>query len=211
MDTVLNDVKFEFALAYIDDVIVYSHSFSDHLMHVDAILHLLQEHKMKVGLPKCNFAVKEVHYLGHVVSAEGISPDPQHIKQILDWKPPQNPHEVKQFTHLCGYYREFILHFADIAEPLTALTRKDVEWKWTAKEQSDFEALQRAITTAPVLAYPSFDRPFILATDASDFAIGSVLEQLDDNGKLHPIAFLSRTLNSTERKYSATERVFVSC
>ena len=107
---------------------------------------------------------------------------------------------------MVGYYRESILHFADISEPLVALTRKKTEWRWSAREQSAFEELKRMLMTAPVLAYPSFDRPFILCTDASDYAAGAVLEQADDHGRLHPISFYSRIFDSAQRNYSTSER-----
>ena len=205
MNSILGDLKFEYALTYIDDIIIYSKTFTDHLQHLDSVLSRFAKVNLRAGMSKCHFAQRTVHYLGHVVSEHGIEPDEAHVEEIKKWEHPTDVHGVRSFVSMCSYYRDFILHFADIAEPLNALTRKTVPWHWGETEQKAFDELKLRLIRSPVLAFPQFDRPFILGTDASKVALGSVIEQYDDNGKLHPIAYYSRTLNAAERNYTTSE------
>ena len=126
-NNVFGHLIFDFALAYILDLIIYSHFFPHHLHHLDAVLSLIDKFNLHAGILKCSFAHYHVVYLGHVVDHKGIRPEPGHVQKIRVWKPPKYVHEVKSFTHLVGYYRYFIPHFAHIAESLIPLTRKDAD------------------------------------------------------------------------------------
>ena len=144
-------------------------------------------------------------YLGFEVGHDGIRTSPEKVRAILDWPRPQSVHDIRSFVGLASYYRKFIKGFSQLAKPLTDLTRDKVSWSWGESQESSFRALKVAIATAPILRLPDFERQFIITTDASDVAIGAILEQ-DFGLGLQPIAFSSRKLNSTEIRYSAYER-----
>ena len=206
LDLVLSGIKSEFVLVYIDDLIVYSATFSLHVKHVDVVFSRLQQYNLRVGLIKCSFVQSSVTFLGHTVSADGIVPDSSHLNIIRDCPTPTSTHSVKSFIALCSYYRSHILHFAEMVEPLLVLLRDNTPFVWSSACEQAFRELKQALTTAPVLAYPDYTRPFILCTDASQVAIGAVLEQVGTSGFRHPVAYFSRTLNVTQRKYTVSEK-----
>ena len=144
-------------------------------------------------------------YLGFEVGRDGIRTSPEKVKAILDWPRPQSTHDIRSFLGLASYYRKFVRGFSQLAKPLTDLTRAKVDWKWGDTEENSFLALKAAMATSPVLRLPDFERQFVVTTDASDVAIGAILEQ-DFGSGLQPIAFSSRKLNATEIRYSAYER-----
>jgi len=197
----------KFLYAYIDDLVIYSHSFEEHLGHLEEVLQQIEKCGFKLGLKKCKFASDSVKYLGHVVSKEGIRVDPSKTEAISKATRPRNARQVRSFLGTAGYYRKFIQNFAGIAAPLTNLTKKNTRFKWTHACQQAFETLKLKLTTAPVLSYPHRERRYILHTDASDNAIGAVLNQYNESSKCEqPIAYFSRKLKDTEIKYSISER-----
>jgi len=135
----------------------------------------------------------ELSYLGHVVSGEGVKPDPHKIQAINEFPIPRNKMDVKSFLGLAGYYRKFIPQFSKIVKPLNDLLKKDHTWKWEVEQTQSFQQLKSALTEEPVLQYPDFTRPFILTTDASGFAVGAILSQ-GKIGQDKPIAYASRHL-----------------
>lgn len=165
----------------------------------------LREAGLKLKPSKCELCKKEVKYLGHIVSDRGVSTDPDKVGDVSNWPTPCNLKQLRRFLGLCSYYRKFVPKFAEIASPLHALTRKGNKFVWTKDCEECFQLLKSKLTTAPVLAYPNFDDVFILDTDASDKAIGAVLSQ-NINGGEHPIAYASRTLSNSERRYSVTRK-----
>ena len=169
----------------------------------------LQNAGLKLKPPKCVLTRREVTYLGHIVSTEGISTDPTKTEWVKEWPTPCKLTDVRSFLGLCSYYRKFIADFAHVAEPLLWLTRKNMKFLWTDECCRAFEELKRKLTTAPVLAYPEFNIPFVLDTDASDIGIGAVLSQVHD-GKERVIAYASRTLSKAEWRYSVARRVTCS-
>lgn len=144
-------------------------------------------------------------YLGHVITENGVKPDPQKIKAVTEFKTPKNEKEIKSFLGLAGYYRRFIKNFSNITFPLTKLLRKNETFKWTAIQNSSFENLKTLLCSERLLQYPDSTKPFILTTDASNYAIGSVLFQGEPPNDL-PIAYASRSLNKAESNYSTTEK-----
>jgi len=155
---------------------------------------------------KCHFAKTHVTYLGHIISRKGISPDRAKLTAVANYPAPQNNKEVKQFIGLSNYYRRFIPSYAAIAEPLHRLLCKSSKaFHWTPECDNSFNTLKTKLTTPPVLAFSQFEMPFIVATDASDHAIGGVLSQLQD-GQEKVIAYWSRQLQKAERNYSTIER-----
>ncbi len=205
MEIVLQGLHWKICLIYLDDVIIYSKGFDEHLVRLSRVFSALQNAGLKLKPKKCFLTRQEVIYLGHIVSAEGITTDPTKTQRVKEWPTPCNLTDVRSFLGLCSYYRKFISDFAGVAEPLHRLTQKNVKFIWSTECSRAFEGLKRKLTTAPVLAYPEFDLPFILDTDASDKGIGAVLSQVQ-NGRERVIAYASRSLSKAERRYSVTRR-----
>ena len=155
---------------------------------------------------KCSFGADKVVYLGHTVSCDGVHTDPSKIKAVQDLLPPNYLEMLRSFLGLAGYYRRFIPQFATLAAPLTEFTKKGADFTWSDQHQDAFQALKTLLCSAPVLAYPRFDQPFILQTDASNVGLGAVLAQIDTNGNEQVISYASRTLTPRERNYSTLEK-----
>ena len=156
---------------------------------------------------KCRFLCEEVSYLGHIISAQGVSPDPGKIDKVKCFPVPRDVTQVRQFLGLASYYRRFVPQFAKIAAPIHGLLKKENAFVWTSKCETAFKTLKEALTSAPILVYPKFgpEREFVLETDASYVGLGAVLSQLQGDGKLHPIAYASRSLDRHEKNYAVTE------
>ena len=165
----------------------------------------LAEANLKLKPVKCRFACKEVEYLGHLITPSGLKPNPRLVSAVQEFQPPKDVRELRRFLGLTSYYRKFIPKFAKVAEPLHYLTRKEMEFMWSDDCQHAFNSLKQKLIEAPVLAYPSFDKDFILETDASIKGVGAILSQKQDDGKVHPVAFASCALSPPERNYSITE------
>ena len=174
----------------------------EHLRHA---LDKLRQAQLYGRLHKCEFLKDKVDYLGFEVGNDGIRTSPEKVRAILDWPRPQSVHDVRSVLGLASYYRKFIRGFSQLAKPMTDLTRAKVTWTWGDAQDNGFKALKVAIATAPILRLPAFEHQFVITTDASDVAIGAILEQ-DFGLGLQPIAFSSRKLNSTKIRYSADER-----
>ena len=166
-----------FVIVFIDDILVYSGSSEEHSEHLRIVLQTLRERQ----LSKCQFWLNGVAFLGHVISVEGVSVDPQKIEAVVNWKPPKNVSEVRSFLDLAGYYKKFVEGFSKIAAPLTKLIRKDVKYDWVDACQQSFEELKSRLTSAPVLALPNGRDGFVVYSDASRQGLGCVLMQ-DDRG-----------------------------
>ena len=195
----------DFINVYIDDIIVFSRTWEDHLQHLRLLMSRLEEVGLKLKPSKCHFAKREVEYLGFMVTPEGLKPTQRHTSSISSYPVPINLKELRQFLGLASYYRRFIQGFAAIAHPLHQLTRKDTPFNWTSACQQAFERLKSYLTSAPVLAYPDFSRDFILETDACVLGLGAILSQRQEDGSIHPIAYASRSLSQPEKNYGITE------
>lgn len=195
----------DFVSVYIDDVIVFSETLDEHMEHLDLVLSRLTEANLKLKLRKCQFIRQEERYLGHVITPQGLKPNPDQVQAVASFPEPQTVTQVRQFLGLSSYYHRFIHKFAAIAKPLHALTSKTATFQWTLECRSAFESLKCKISQAPILAYPNFDVPFVLQTDASILGLGAVLSQKQSDGQLHPVAFASRSLSKAEKNYSVTE------
>ena len=205
MNTVFERELNSFILVYLDDILVYSRSIGEHWAHLHCAFDRLRRAKLYARLHKCEFLKDKVDYLGFEVGQDGIRTSPEKVRAILDWPRPLSVHDVRSFLGLASYYRKFIRGFSQLAKPMTDLTREKNTWQWEKREEQSFLALKAAMATAPVLRLPDFERQFVVTTDASDVAIGAILEQ-DFGSGLQPIAFSSRKLNPTEIRYSAYER-----
>ena len=204
MDVFKDDVD-KFLLIFLDDILIYSKTAEEHLAHIRAVLEKLRKHRLFARQQKCDWMMRMVDFLGHVVSEEGISVDPSKIESVRDWPVPKNRTEVLSFKGLAGYYRRFVKNFSDIASPLSALASDKVPFVWGELEQKAFEHLKLALTTAPVLISPDPKEPYIISTDASGFAIGGVLSQMR-NGEERVVAYESKKLSATQRNYPTHDR-----
>ena len=205
MEFVLTGLQWSICLIYLDDVIIFSKNFDDHLRRMEEVFGRLREAGLKLKPQKCRFLQKEVTYLGHVVSENGVSTDPSKVSKILDWPIPRNVSELRSFLGLASNYRRFIKDFAKIAVPLHRLTEKNKPFVWSESCLEAFNELKRELTNHPILAYPDFNKKFILDTDASDYGIGGVLSQVEGNEE-RVIGYASRSLTKPERRYSTTRK-----
>jgi len=190
---------------YIDDLIIFSPTFEQHIEDLKKVFDILKDNGLKINLDKCDFFKESVELLGHTVSIEGISPINKKIEIIREWLPPTNITQLQSFLGAVGYYRKFIYNFATIAKPLFKLLKKNVKFSWEAVQQESFEELKRRLITAPILSMPDFDKQFIIRTDASKDGIGGVLIQKDENNIEKPIHYMSRTLKPAEVNYGITD------
>lgn len=191
-------------LVYLDDIIVFGKSIEEHNKNLIDVFEKLRKVNLKLNPKKCNFFKTELLYLGHLISAEGIKPDPAKIDAVKRWPTPTNADEVKRFVAFANYYRKHIKNFAQLCTPLNCLTRKGVQFIWSDECDQAFDTLKKKFMNPPVLDYPNFDKnnTFHLHTDASGYAIGAVLS--NDNGK--PVAYASKTLNKAEQNYPTIEK-----
>jgi hypothetical protein len=186
----------KFIVAFIDDILTYSKSKEEHVQQLWAILQWLWDHQLYAKFGKCAFWLKEVPFLGYVISTEGIAVDPSKVQEILDWKSPKLVTQICSFLGLAGYYRRFIPNFSKIAKPMTQLLEKEAKFKWSPQCEEAFLTLKKLLTTAPVLAQPDIEKPFDVYCDASGTGIGGVLMQ---DGRA--IAYASRQLRRHEGHY----------
>jgi len=205
MDRVYKGIAWKFVVVYLDDTNVFSKTFDEHLKHLKIVFQRIRDAGLKLNIEKCNFWMKSLPFLGHIICEKGIAPDPTKIETVQKIQPPKNTTKLRSFLGLVGYYRQFIKNFSAIAQPLNQLLHKDEPYYWGSKQQQAFEKLKEKLVTAPVLAYPDFSKRFILATDASYYGFGATLSQKDRDGKEHPIAYASKSLQPAEQNYYATE------
>ena len=206
MNHILRDCQ-EFSGAYIDDIVIFSRSWEEHLRHLQEVFHRLQQAGLTVKLKKCQFGKKRVHYLGHVIGGGEIQPDPGKVAAVKDYPVPVTKKDVRAFLGLVGYYRRFIPQFASLAAPLTDLTRKGKSQKveWSAIHGTAFRGLKGLLVVMPTLRVTDPTQPYILQTDASDRGLGAVLSQGTEQEE-HPVAFASRKLLPREVNYSTIEK-----
>ncbi|GFV08228.1 retrovirus-related Pol polyprotein from transposon 412 [Trichonephila clavipes] len=203
METVLKGLTFEACLIYLDDVIIGGRTFEEHLQNIRKVLSKLSDANLKLNPSKCKFFQKEVNYLGHIISAEGVRTDPEKVSAVKNWKRPENLRELRSFLGLCTYYRKFVKGFSNIARPLHKLTESKQKFQWTKECEDSFLQLKEALTSSPILIYPQPDKPFILDTDASNESVGAVLSQEID-GQERVVAYWSKCLSKPERNYCVT-------
>lgn len=205
MNNILRGLIGRDCFVYLDDIVIYGRDLSDHNNKLRRVLETLRKYNLKLQTEKCKLLQKSVVYLGHLITAEGIKPDPAKTSCVTGFPVPKNPKNIKSFLGLVGYYRRFIKNFAGLAKPLTSLLKKGRKFIWDAECQEAFDLFKEKLTSPPLLQYPDFNREFILTTDASTFAIGAILSQ-GPVGRDRPIAFASKTLLDAETRYTTTEQ-----
>ena len=221
----MGDINLRDCLVYLDDIIIYSNTFQEHLSHLEAVFERLQEQNLKLKASKCEFFRDQVLYLGHVVSQEGIQTDPAKIEAVKSWPIPQCTKDVRKFLGFTGYYRRFIKGYAAIARPLNdllvgystnpkakqkkkTLARKQ-KFHWGEDQQASFDTIISKLISPPILAYADYSKPFSVHTDASSNGLGAVLYQLQE-GKERVVAYASRSLKQSERNYPAHKLEFLA-
>ncbi|GJT46768.1 putative reverse transcriptase domain-containing protein [Tanacetum coccineum] len=187
----------KFVIIFIDDILIYSKTKEEHEDHLKLVLELLRKEKLYAKFFKCEFWLREVHFLGHVVNQNGIHVDPSKIEVVKNWKTPTTPSKIRSFLGLAGYYQCFIVNFSKIAKPLTSLTQKNQKYKWGEKKEEAFQTLKNNLCDAPILSLPDGIEDFVVYCDASNQGLGCVLMQ---KGKV--IAYASRQLKNHERNYT---------
>ncbi len=233
MQLVLGELFYTIAPVYIDDIIVHSETFEDHIRDLEEVFEKIRIANLKFGPEKCKFCFQEIKFLGHIIGKDGIKTDPAKIEKVKNYPRPVNITQLRGFLGLAKYYRKYIKDFAKLAKPLNDLTKgfksKPLETRdgikmkrkksekeknreneefmnnWEEKQEEAFKLLKEKLVTAPILIYPDFRKEFILYTDASKIALGAILHQKGDDGKEHVIAYENKTLNKAEQNYSTTE------
>ena len=205
MELVLAGLHWEACLIYLDDIIIFSSTFDEHVNRLRQVLTRLRDANLQLNPSKCHFFQHEVECLGFIVSNEGIRTDPRKTEAVNDWPRPRTVKEVRSFLGLCSYYRRFVKNFADIAAPMYQLTQRDAVFDWNLACEDAFVSLKQALVHPPILCYPSEDATFVLDTDASNVGLGAVLSQVQD-GKERVVAYFSKSLSPAERRYCVTRR-----
>ncbi|CAM5158112.1 unnamed protein product [Eretmochelys imbricata] len=198
----------EYAVAYLDDVAIFSDSWADHLEHLQKVLERIRDAGLTVKAKKCQIGLNRVTYLGHQVGQGIISPLQAKVDAIQKWPVPKSKKQVQSFLGLAGYYGRFVPHYSQIAAPLTDLTKKKQPnaVQWTGKCQKAFNKLKATLMSDPVLRAPDFDKLFLVTTDASERGVGAVLMQKGPDQEFHPVVFLSKKLSERESNWSVTEK-----
>lgn len=206
MTTILAPFIGDFVYVFIDDVIVWSRTLEEHVEHLRKVFEVCNNVNLRLRREKCSFARRQVEYLGHIVSAEGLRPGTRNVEKALAMTSPKNASDVRSFLGMTGYFRRFISGYATIAEPLTKLLRKEATFVWEKEQAEAFEKLKAALTSPPILAFPDSAKLQILTTDASGRGIGAVLSQAqdEDSNDEQVVAYASRVLRGPELKYAIT-------
>ena len=206
MAQVLQGINFKYALVYVDDILIHSANFEEHLVHLQNVFDRLSDANLKLQPKKCQFAAKRVEYLGHYFSKNGIQVNPSKIQVVKTYPVPKTRKQVKSILGLCNYYRRFVQDYAKIAGPLNNLLRKDVDYQWTSDCDKAFNVLKQKLISAPILAFADMQKPFFLSVDASGSAIGYILGQHDSENREVAVSYGGRALRGTELKWNVCER-----
>ena len=222
MENCMGDLHLSFCLLYLDDIVIFSKTYEEHLVRLEAVFQKLKEAGLKLGPSKCQFLRKDTRYLGHIISEKGISVDPDKIASVKSWPVPTSVNQVQSFVGFMSFYRRFIKDFAKIAKPLHQLAQGGVHYqtktktkvkyppfKWGPEQQHAFEALKQKCCEVPVLGFADYSKPFILRTDASGDGLGAVLSQ-EQNGLERVIAYASRGISRAERNYPVHKLEFLA-
>lgn len=209
MGIAMGDYVGKILFLYLDDVVVFSSTITEHLERLQLVFQRLRDVNLKISPEKCHFIKRKIEYLGHIISKDGVLPDSSKIEAITKFPQPSTPKAIKSFLGMVGFYRRFIPNFAGQAAPLTNLLKKDVKFHWSPECQIAFQFFRDSLTKHPILQFPKMDQIFFITCDASSVAISAILSQGEIGSDL-PIAFASRTLNDAEKRYVVSETEILS-
>ncbi|MES9903532.1 MAG: reverse transcriptase domain-containing protein, partial [Sedimenticola sp.] len=206
MSKVLQGLNWKCALVYIDDILLFSANFTEHLDLLGNVFDRLRQANLKLHPLKCQFATRKVEYLGHILSRDGVEVNPSKIQVVKEYPAPKTAKQVRQFLGLTNYYRRFVKDYSKITSPLNKLLRKDIKFDWSPECETSFNILKDRLISPPILGFPDMQKEFILSTDASGTAIGYVLGQVAEDGTERVISYGGRSLRGTEFNWSVSER-----
>lgn len=207
VNDVLRDFLNRFVFVYLDDILIFSHSPEEHVLHVRQVLQRLLENKLFVKSEKCEFNKSSVSFLGYVIESGQVRTDPEKVRAVAEWPRPENLKQLQRFLGFANFYRRFIRNYSQVAAPLTRLTSTKVSFKWNVEAEEAFQELKGRFISAPILVHPDPSRQFVVEVDASDIGVGAVLSQRAATDlKLHPCAFYSHRLSPSEQNYSVGDR-----
>ena len=206
MATCLRGLTWKICLAYLDDVLIFSKSYSEHLNSLSLIFSRFRSAKLRLNGKKCEFLLQEIEWLGHVISPQGIRPSRRNVKAVQEFPRPTNQKQLRSWLGLCNYYRRFIKGYAQITSVYRDLLSKETEFEWTSEHETAFCLLRDLMTSAPLLHHIDNQKQITVTTDASTYAIGWVLSQPDEHGKLHPCIYGGKSLNKHQQRWSVSER-----
>lgn len=205
MNLLLADLQWEKCLVYLDDILIFSETFDEHLERLTLVFTKIKQAGLKLREEKCNFALSHTNYLGYVASIKWREPNPNKIESVRNFPRPTDVTKVKSFLGLCSYYRRYIRNFVQIVEPLNSLPKKNSRFRWSEEQEMAFNELKKALCEATLLVYPNYNLPFLLQTDASGQGIAAILAQ-ENNEQEYPIAFASRAMRDADKNYPVFEQ-----
>ena len=208
MDKILRGLTFKSCLCYLDDVLICSETFQQHLCDLQEVFDRFRNAGLKLNPQKCSFANSSAIFLGHHISKEGIRPPPDRVKALSEFPPPQNVKQLRRALGMFNWFRKFIPNYSSVAEPLTRLLKKNTKFAWSYEQEAAFRNLKSSLLNSEVLAFPRFDLPFFLAVDSSATGIGYMLYQKhpgDTEDKIRVIRFGSKSMNSWQKSYGPTK------
>ena len=205
MEIMLAGLNWETCLVYLDDIIIFSRTFDEHLNRLESVLSRLRTGGLKLKVKKCTFCAPQVKYLGHVVSKEGLRPDESKVSAVQNFPIPQDLTQLRSFLGLIGYYRRFIKDFSMHAEPLYRLTKKNIPFVWSNEQEQAFNYMKKTLTSFPIIQFPDFSMPFYTQSDASDKGFGAILGQIR-NGTEVVVAYASKAITSSQINWSTIEK-----
>ncbi|KAB5589112.1 Retrotransposable element Tf2 [Ceratobasidium theobromae] len=206
MNKLFEDLLDIYVVVYLDNILIFSKTREEHTEHLREVLEQLRGAHLFCKETKCHFFVEEVVYIGIVISPEGVSMEKDKIRAIQEWSKPKTVKEVQSFLGFANFYRRFVNNFSLLVKPLTRLTQKEEKWKWEEEEETAFRKIKEAISQDPVLRHPDEKKPYFLETDASGVAMGAILSQRQEDGYLHPIAYLSQSFNDAQCNYDTHDK-----
>jgi len=205
LTTVLSDMLFKYAIVYLDDVLILSRNFTEHLCHLRMVFQKFRQSNLRMNGKKCKFAADQVKYLGHILSGSGVAVDASKFNLISGWPTPKTSKQVKSFLGVASYYRRFIERFSQISAPLRELMSKDKTFTWGKEQQDAFDELKNKLCNPPILRFPDSRREYFLETDASIKGISYILGQRDDEGRKYVVSYGGRGLRPCERRWPVTQ------
>ena len=206
VNDILRDYLDDFVVVYLDDILIFSESLEVHTEQVKKVLEKLEAAGICLKLEKCAFDKQEVSFLGFVIGVNGISMDPAKVAAIQEWATPKSAFDIQVFLGLANFYRRFVKNYSKIATPLTALLKKNARFHWSKAAQAAFDELKARLMSGPILRHFDPAKACVIEADASDYALGGVCSQYDDEGRLHPVAFYSRKLLPAEMNYQIYDK-----
>lgn len=202
---VLAQLKWNQLIVFLDDILIFSDTFEEHLLRIEACLRLTAA-GLTIKPTKATFYLPGVSFLGHFVDATGIKMQPSKLEAVRKFPRPQTIRDVRSYLSLSSYYRKFVPHFADVARPLSNLTKKDIEFTWSPDCEAAFQDLKERLLAFPTLCHYEVDTPVVLHCDSSGYGLGAVIGHRKDDNSFHPIQYASRLLSTSENNYSTTDK-----